>query len=159
MPPARASRRPSSGSQTPAADERNPGFAGASAGNPVEVSRGDPFGDPETPFAHPVERELARLFDAFHVRWLYEPHTFVLRRNRRGRVTEAFTPDFYLPDLDYYLECTVARRGLTRVKRRKAEAAQRLYGVVVEILYRGDFETLARRWSLRRLADELERTR
>jgi hypothetical protein len=110
-------------------------------------------------FAHPVERELAREFDALHVRWLYEPHTFVLRRNRRGRVTEAFTPDFYLPDLDYYLECTVARRGLTRVKRRKAEAARRLYGIMVEILYRGDFETLARRWSLRPLAAELERTR
>lgn len=118
-----------------------------------------PIPDSERPlFAHPIERELAHVFDRLHVRWRYEPHTFVLRRNRRGRVTEAFTPDFYLPDLDYYVECTVARRKLTRVKRRKVEAAQRLYGIMVEIVYRADFEILARRWSLVRLAAVLERT-
>ena len=97
-------------------------------------------------FAHPVERELARVFDALHIRWSYEPHTFVLRRNGQGRVTEAFTPDFYLPDLDYYLECTVARPKLTRVKRRKVESARRLYGVLVEIIDLRDLETLCRRY-------------
>jgi hypoxanthine phosphoribosyltransferase len=112
----------------------------------------------ELRFAHPAERELARVFDALRSRWRYEPHTFVLRRNGRGHVKEAFTPDFYLPDLDYYVECTTARRPLTRVKRRKAEAASRLYGIMVEIVYRADFETLARRWSLGRLAAALERT-
>ena len=114
-------------------------------------------GDERPEFAHPVEQELARLFDALSIRWRYEPHTFVLSRNRRGRVTQAFTPDFYLPDLDYYVECTVARRGIPRIKRRKAEAARRRYGIMVEIVYRGDFELLARRWSLRRLAAILER--
>jgi hypothetical protein len=113
---------------------------------------------PPPDFAHPVERELALVFDALRVRWRYEPHTFVLRRNHRGKVKEAFTPDFYLPDLDFYVECTVARRPLTRVKRRKAEAATRLYGIMVEIVYRADFETLARRWSLTRLAAVLEGT-
>ena len=106
-----------------------------------------------------MERELAHVFDALHVRWRYEPHTFVLRRDRRGHVTEAFTPDFYLPDLDYYVECTVARRRLTRVKRRKVAEARRLYGIMVEILDRRDFETLARRWALRRLAAALDRSR
>lgn len=107
-------------------------------------------------FAHPLERELAHLLDGMEIRWWYEPHTFVLARSRRGHVTSAFTPDFYLPDLDYYLECTVARRSLTRVKRRKADAARRLYGIMVEIVYRADFEQLARRWSLRRLTHALE---
>ena len=109
-------------------------------------------------FAHPLERELARVFDALHIRWRYEPHTFVLHRNRRGRVTQAFTPDFYLPDLDYYVECTVARRKLTRVKRRKVESARGLYGIVVEI-YLADCEALARRWGLRNLAAVVQRTR
>ena len=45
-------------------------------------------------------------------------------------------------------------RGLTG-----AEAARRLYGIMVEIVYRADFETLARRWSLGGLAAVLERTR
>jgi hypothetical protein len=113
---------------------------------------------PEPLFAHPVERELANVFDAHGIRWRYEPHTFVLERNRRGQVQKAFTPDFYLPDLDVYVECTVARPPLTRVKRRKAEATRRLYGIMVEIVYRADFETLARRWSLRGLSAALERT-
>ena len=111
----------------------------------------------EPAFAHPIERELALLLDRCALRWRYEPHTFVLSRRRDGSVTRAFTPDFYLPDLDYYLECTVARRALTRAKRRKAEAARRLYGIGVEIVYRSDLERLARRWSLDRLARALER--
>jgi hypothetical protein len=102
-------------------------------------------------FAHPMEPELAHLLDRCGVRWRYEPHTFVIARRADGSVARAFTPDFYLPELDYYLECTVARRPLTRVKRRKAEAVYRLYGVLVEIVYRSDFERLAGRWSLRRL--------
>jgi hypothetical protein len=118
-----------------------------------------PTGERLPDFAHPVERELARVFDGLQIRWRYEPHTFVLRRNRQGRVEEAFTPDFYLPDLDFYVECTVAKRRLTRVKRRKVEAARRLHGIMVEIVYRADFEMLARRWSLTGLAAELERTR
>ena len=88
----------------------------------------------EPAFAHPVEREIARLLDRCALRWSYEPRTFVLARRKDGSVARAFTPDFYLPDLDYYLECTVARPALTRVKRRKAEAACRLYGIRVEIV-------------------------
>jgi hypothetical protein len=107
-------------------------------------------------FAHPIERELAHLFDAHAIRWLYEPHTFVLARGDHGYVSLAFTPDFYLPDLDLYLECTVARSPLTRAKRRKAEAARCLYGIMVEIVYRADFEKLARRWSLGQLSRALE---
>jgi hypothetical protein len=108
-------------------------------------------------FAHPMELELAHLLDRCGVRWRYEPHTFVIARRRDGSLARAFTPDFYLPDLDYYLECTVARRPLTRLKRRKAEAVYRLYGVIVEIVYRSDFERLARRWSLARLDRALRR--
>jgi hypothetical protein len=107
-------------------------------------------------FAHPMEVELAHLLDHCGVRWRYEPHTFVVARRSDGSAARAFTPDFYLPDLDYYLECTMARRSLTRLKRRKAEAVYRLYGVLVEIVYRSDFERLARRWSLGRLDRALQ---
>ena len=70
-------------------------------------------------FAHPVERALARVLDAHGITWEYEPHTIVLERDDKGDV-EAFTPDFFLPDLVLYLECTVMRESLTRRKRRKA---------------------------------------
>ena len=113
--------------------------------------------EPDPAFAHPIERELESLLDLCALRWRYEPHTFVLARSPDGSVARAFTPDFYLPDPDYHLECTVARRDLTRIERRKAENASRLYGIRVEIAYRSDFEQLARRWSLDRLARALER--
>jgi hypothetical protein len=102
-------------------------------------------------FAHPVEEEFARVFDEHGVAWEYEPHTFVLERNSDGTVHEAFTPDFFLPELGVYVECTVMRHGLMRRKRRKARKAQSL-GVSVEVLCRRDIEALASRWKLRRLA-------
>ncbi len=102
-------------------------------------------------FAHPVEREFARLLDAHGIEWLYEPHTFVLERDEHGRVREAFTPDFFLPDLDLYVECTVMRQARTNRKRRKVLRTRREAGVSVEILYRRDLDRLARRWRLHRL--------
>jgi hypothetical protein len=107
---------------------------------------------PEAPFAHPVERELARVFDSHGVAWEYEPHTFVLERHRDGTIREAFTPDFFLPDLGLYIECTVMRQPHTRHKRRKARKVRERAGVMVEILFRRDIEQLASRWSLDGLA-------
>lgn len=95
-------------------------------------------------FAHPVERELARLFDAHGIRWLYEPCSFVLDRSSDGSAAEAFTPDFYLPDLDVYVECTAMRQAWATRKTSKARRACERYGVLVVVLYRRDFERLAR---------------
>ena len=101
-------------------------------------------------FAHPVERELARLYDHYGIAWEYEPHTIVLERHADGSVREAFTPDFFLPELGVYVECTVARQPLTHRKRRKARKA-RERGVTVGILFRSDFVSLARRLGHRAL--------
>jgi hypoxanthine phosphoribosyltransferase len=103
-------------------------------------------------FAHPVEQELARLFDEHGVVWEYEPHTFVLERDSNGRVLEAFTPDFFLPELGIYVECTVMRQALTSRKRRKARKLHERTGAVVAILFRRDFDRLASRWGLVELA-------
>jgi hypothetical protein len=107
-------------------------------------------------FAHPVERELARLFDEHAVRWLYEPHTFVLESDADGTIREAFTPDFYLPDLGLYVECTVMRQSLTHRKRRKVRKTLEKEGVRVEVLFGRDFARLAERWSLADLAAAAE---
>ena len=104
-----------------------------------------------TAFAHPVEREIAQIFDDHGIAWEYEPHTFVLERNGDGTVHEAFTPDFFLPDLGVYVECTVMRAELTHRKRRKARKAMERSGITVEVLSRRDIELLARRWQLRGL--------
>jgi hypoxanthine phosphoribosyltransferase len=95
-------------------------------------------------FAHPVERELARIFDELSIPWEYEPTTFVLERHADGRVAEAFTPDFYLPEQDMYVEVTTMRQKLTHRKNRKLRKL-REQGVLVTVLYRRDFQRLRER--------------
>ena len=108
-------------------------------------------------FAHPVERELARLFDEHGIAWEYEPHTFVLECDERGGVREGFTPDFFLPELDIYVECTVMRQRLTSRKRRKVRRTCERTGAVVEIMFKRDFERLASRWGLPSLSRAVPR--
>jgi hypothetical protein len=93
-------------------------------------------------FAHPVESALAQLLDAHGIAWEYEPHEFILRRDDDGTVREALTPDFFLPEVGSYVECTVMRQRETTRKNRKVRAAQELYDVVITILYRRDLRQL-----------------
>ena len=101
-------------------------------------------------FANEVELECAKMLDFYGVPWEYEPRTFVLERDDEGRVTRAFTPDFYLPDQDLYVEVTVMRQALVTRKNRKLRELKRLYpDVKVKLFYRRDIERLAQRSRLR----------
>jgi hypoxanthine phosphoribosyltransferase len=101
-------------------------------------------------FANVVELECAKMLDFYGVPWEYEPRTFVLDRDADGRVTSAFTPDFYLPEQDLYVEVTVMRQALVTRKNRKLREVRRLYpGVRVKLFYRRDIERLAQRYRLR----------
>jgi hypothetical protein len=93
-------------------------------------------------FAHPVERALALMLDHHGIAWEYEPHEFVLSRDDDGTVREAIAPDFYLPEIGCYVECTVMRQSQTTRKNRKVRLAQELHDVVIAILYRRDFKRL-----------------
>jgi len=90
------------------------------------------------------------MLDYYGVPWEYEPRTFVLERAADGRVTSAFTPDFYLPEQELYVEVTVMRQALVTRKNRKLREVRRLYpGVKVKLFYRRDIERLAQRYRLR----------
>ena len=78
-------------------------------------------------FANPAELEYAKVLDWYGIPWQYEPTTFVLERDEEGRVTEAFSPDFYLPDQDLYLEVTVMKQSLVTRKNRKLRKLRALY--------------------------------
>ncbi len=94
-------------------------------------------------FAHPSERLVSRILDLMRVRWDYEPRTFVLRRSPDGVTLEGFTPDFFLPDVNLYLETTTLRQDLTTRKHRKIRYTRELYPTVrIHILHRRDLETL-----------------
>ncbi|MEP6754560.1 MAG: hypothetical protein ABJA67_03580 [Chthonomonadales bacterium] len=70
-------------------------------------------------FAHPSEEEIASLLDFYGVTWEYEPHTFPLEHKADGQLLTSFTPDFYLPDYDLYLEITTIKPTLANRKNRK----------------------------------------
>lgn len=94
-------------------------------------------------FAHESEAELARILDFYAVRWEYEPHTFPILWNLDGDVLESFSPDFFLPDLDLYVELTTLRQRLVRKKNRKLRRLRELYpDVRVKLFYARDFRAL-----------------
>ena len=101
-------------------------------------------------FASPAELECAKVLDYYGVPWLYEPTTFVLERDAEGKVVEAFTPDFYLPEQDLYLEVTVMKQSLVTRKNRKLRKLRALYpDVKIKLFYERDFERLVTRYNLR----------
>ena len=76
-------------------------------------------------------------------RWEYEPHTFPILWNLDGAVVESFSPDFWLPDLDLYLEMTTLRQKLVRKKNRKLRRVRELYpDLRVKLFYARDFRAL-----------------
>ena len=100
-------------------------------------------------FANEAELECAKILDYYGVPWEYEPRTFALERDEEGRVIEAFTPDFYLPEQDLYLEITVMKQSLVTRKNRKLRKLRRLYpDVRAKLFYKRDIERLARRYGL-----------
>jgi hypoxanthine phosphoribosyltransferase len=101
-------------------------------------------------FANAAELECAKILDYYGVAWQYEPRTFVLESDEEGRVVEAFTPDFYLPEHDLYLEITVMKQSLVTRKNRKLRKLRQLYpDVNVKLFYRRDIERLAQRFGLK----------
>ncbi|GAF85005.1 unnamed protein product, partial [marine sediment metagenome] len=100
---------------------------------------GAPTGKVPAPFAHPAEYEFARILDFYGIEWQYEPRSFPLRWEY-GHVVEAFTPDFYLPHLNMYVEVTTLKTGLTGEKNRKMRLIKQLYPEVnIKLLKKRDY--------------------
>jgi hypothetical protein len=100
-------------------------------------------------FANDVELECAKLLDYYGIPWAYEPRTFVLEEDADGRVVEAFTPDFYLPEQNLYLELTVMKQSLVTRKNRKLRKLRKRYpDVNAKLFYRRDIERLAQRYRI-----------
>lgn len=94
-------------------------------------------------FAHDSEAELARVLDFYQVSWRYEPDVFPISWSTAGAVIESFAPDFYLPELELYVELTTLRQTLVRKKNRKLRLLRQLYPEVrVKLLYARDFRAL-----------------
>jgi hypoxanthine phosphoribosyltransferase len=100
-------------------------------------------------FVNQAEVECARILDFYGLRWEYEPRSFVLEEDEQGRVLEAFTPDFYLPEQDLYLEVTVMKQSLVTRKNRKIRKLRERYpDVKIKLFTKRDFERLADKYGL-----------
>ena len=98
-------------------------------------------------FANQAEVECANILDFYGLEWAYEPRSFVLETDDDGRIIEAFTPDFYLPEQDLYLEVTVMKQSLVTRKNRKIRKLRERYpDVRIKLFTRRDFERLAQKY-------------
>jgi hypoxanthine phosphoribosyltransferase len=103
----------------------------------------------KTPFVHPSEAQFARLLDFYQIPWEYEPRTFVLKQDKDGRVVEAFSPDFYLPDQDLYIELTTMKQSLITKKHGKLRRLRKRYPQInIKLLNRSDFQQMVHKYDL-----------
>src|SRR3989454_664076 len=76
------------------------------------------------------------------IRCQYEPVSFPIAWEGT-RVAEMFTPDFYLPEHDLYIELTTMKQSLVTPKNRKLRMLRELYPELnVRLLYRKDYQQL-----------------
>jgi hypothetical protein len=110
-------------------------------------------------FAHASEAEMARILDFYAVRWEYEPRTFPILWSLDGAVIESFSPDFYLPDLDMYLEMTTLKQRLVRKKNRKLRRLRELYpDIRIKLFYARDFRQMLLKYGRIGLVESLSGT-
>ena len=123
--------------------------------------------DEETPrgsypgpaFAHASEAEFARILDIYEVAWDYEPQVFPILWDLEGNLLESFAPDFYLPDLELFVELTTLQQRLVRKKNRKVRRLRELYpGLRIKLFYARDFRALMLKYGRAALVSELSGT-
>jgi hypothetical protein len=134
---------PAGDAATEGADEvRGAAPAGPAARKPTSPTGG-------VRFAHNSERQFARLLDFYGITWEYEPRTFTLEWDRVGRPVQAFSPDFYLPAYDLYIEITTLNQKLVTRKNRKARRLRELYpDIRIKLFYQRDYLNLLVKYGL-----------
>jgi len=103
----------------------------------------------EIGFAHPSEEEFAGILNFYHIRWEYEPKTFPVRWDESGKIVESFTPDFYLPDLDLYIELTTMKQSLVTKKNKKVRLLRKVYPELnIKLFYGKDYRQLLSKYGI-----------
>ena len=119
-------------------------------GTRVAARRSDLKSD-RTDFAHESERQYARLLDFYQIEWDYEPRSFDIEWDEQGNVTKQFTPDFYLPQFETYIEVTTMNQKLVTKKNRKVRRLRELYqDCKIKIFYQRDYVALLQKYGLDR---------
>lgn len=97
----------------------------------------------EVEFANESEREFADILNFYQIKWKYEPRSFPIEWDDQGNVTKYFTPDFYLPEFDLYIELTTMNQKLVTRKNQKLRLLKQLYpDIECKLFYKRDFDRL-----------------
>ena len=133
------------------AQEQHSGTVGHGKG--LETAHRPVGREAESPaFAHPSEKEFAQILNFYGLNWTYEPRSFPLGWDG-DRVVEMMTPDFFLLDLDLYVELTTMKQSLVTEKNRKIRRLREVYPEVnIKLLYRRDFHRLLSKYGFGPLA-------
>ena len=100
-------------------------------------------------FAHASERQFAQLLDFYGIPWEYEPTSFDIEWDREGNVVRRFTPDFYLPEFDLYIEITTLNQKLVTRKNRKVRQLRERYPEIrCKVFYQKDYLSLVTKYGL-----------
>ena len=100
-------------------------------------------------FAHASERQFAKLLEFYGIEWAYEPTSFDIDFDKEGRVLQRFTPDFYLPEFDLYIEITTLNQKLVTKKNGKVRRLRERYPeVTCKIFYQRDYLSLVTKYGL-----------
>jgi hypothetical protein len=109
-------------------------------------------------FAHNSERQFAKLLDFYEIQWEYEPRSFEIEWDKEGNPTQKFTPDFYLPAYDLFIEITTMNQKLVTKKNRKVRRLRQLYpDFKCKIFYQRDYLNLLVKYGLEEPSQIAER--
>ena len=104
-------------------------------------------------FAHASEQQFGRLLDFYQIEWEYEPRSFDLGWDREGNIIQRFTPDFFLPQYDLYIEITTLNQRLVTKKNGKIRKLRELYpGINCKVFYQRDYLSLVTKYGLEDMA-------
>ncbi len=103
----------------------------------------------EIVFSHPSEKECAKILDFYQISWEYEPTTFPTEWDGKGKIIKSFSPDFYLPEQDLFIELTTMNQRLVTKKNRKVRRLREIYPHIrIKIFYQRDFRSLLCKYGL-----------
>ena len=94
-------------------------------------------------FANESEKEFVKILDFYGIKWFYEPKTFPIEWGSDGKPIVSFTPDFYLPEYDLYIELTTLIQKLITRKNKKLKMLKDFYpDINIKLFYKKDYQNL-----------------
>ena len=95
-------------------------------------------------FVHDWEQEFSEVLDVYGILWKYKPRTFAVEWDQEGNFVDSFTPDFYLPEHDLYVELAPWGYGDFGMNVRKVRMLRDLYSAIkIEVISGRNYKTVA----------------